>query len=106
MIWEQKKIVIYIYFTNRYFDLDYKNYVLVRKWRRLNNILVYYFGTEICGNIDFSAQKNYNSITFKRKQKKGAEHFVLHPLHLMRLQFFKLHEEFVVEHFNICAFHP
>lgn len=42
MIWTQKKIVINIYFMNRYFDLDYKNYVMLRLLMFQNIMLVYF----------------------------------------------------------------
>lgn len=41
MIWAQKKIVRNIYFLNRYFDLDYKNYVMLRVLKFRNIMLVY-----------------------------------------------------------------
>lgn len=42
MIWAQKKIVRNIYFTNRYFDLDYKNYVMLRLLKFQNIMLIYF----------------------------------------------------------------
>ena len=41
MIWKQKKIVRNIYFMNRYFDLDYKNYVMLRSLKFQKVMLVY-----------------------------------------------------------------
>ncbi len=45
MIWTQKKIVINIYFANRYFDLDYKNYVMLRLLKFQNIMLVYFYSS-------------------------------------------------------------
>lgn len=42
MIWAQKKIGRNIYFANRYFDLDYKNYVMLRLLKFQNIMLVYF----------------------------------------------------------------
>lgn len=42
MIWTQKKIVINIYFMNRYFDLDCKDYVMLRLLKFQNIMLVYF----------------------------------------------------------------
>lgn len=44
MIWTQK-IVINIYFMNRYFDLDYKNYVMLRLLKFQNIMLVYFYSS-------------------------------------------------------------
>lgn len=42
MIWAQKKIVRNIYFMIRYFDLDYKNYVMLRLLKFQNIMLIYF----------------------------------------------------------------
>lgn len=41
MIWKQKKLVRNIYFANRSFYLDYKNYVMLRVLKFQNIMLVY-----------------------------------------------------------------